>query len=89
MGSYHVEVSFMRQSLQTYNVDKQVPDSAATATAYLCGIKTNFETIGIDSGVPFNSCPESRDPAHRTPSVLRWAQEAGKHTGNLKLNLSY
>ena len=58
-----------------------MPDSAATATAYLCGVKTNYETIGIDSGVTFNNCEQSKDPAHRTPSMLRWAQEAGKHTG--------
>ncbi|NXC22072.1 PPBI phosphatase, partial [Corythaeola cristata] len=29
---------------KTYNVDRQVPDSAGTATAYLCGVKGNYQT---------------------------------------------
>ena len=33
---------------KTYNVNQQVPDSAGTATAYLCGVKT-------DSGKSFSS----------------------------------
>ena len=30
-------------SIRTYNVDYQTPDSAATATAYLCGVKVSSE----------------------------------------------
>ena len=29
--------------LKPYNVDRQTPDSAGTATAYWTGVKTNFE----------------------------------------------
>ena len=29
--------------LKTYNVDRQTPDSAGTATAYFTGVKTNIE----------------------------------------------
>ncbi|KAH0624261.1 hypothetical protein JD844_007924 [Phrynosoma platyrhinos] len=34
---------------KTYNVDRQVPDSAGTATAYLCGVKGNYQTIGLSA----------------------------------------
>ena len=33
--------------LKTYNVDRQTPDSAGTATAYWTGVKTNFEVTQI------------------------------------------
>ena len=36
--------------LKTYNVDRQVPDSAGTATAYWTGVKTNYE---VNSGFLF------------------------------------
>ncbi|XP_042222069.1 alkaline phosphatase-like [Homarus americanus] len=67
--------------LKTYNVDKQVPDSAATATAYLCGIKTNYYTLGVDPMVTLGDCAAGRNPLYHTPSILQWAQEAGKDTG--------
>ncbi|XP_066940907.1 alkaline phosphatase-like [Macrobrachium rosenbergii] len=67
--------------LKTYNVDKQVPDSAATATAYLCGVKTRYYTLGVDSSVNVGDCAASKNPATHTPSILQWAQEAGKDTG--------
>lgn len=67
--------------LKTYNVDKQVPDSAATATAYLCGVKANYYTLGVDSAVTLGDCAAARNPTYQTPSILQWAQEAGKHTG--------
>ena len=31
--------------LKTYNVDRQTPDSAGTATAYWTGVKTNIEVV--------------------------------------------
>ncbi|XP_064080942.1 alkaline phosphatase-like [Macrobrachium nipponense] len=67
--------------LKTYNVDKQVPDSAATATAYLCGIKANYYTIGVDSSVKLGDCAAQKNTASHTPSILAWAQDAGKDTG--------
>ena len=42
--------------VQTYNADLQVPDSAGTATAYQCGVKANYGTLGIDQRVPRNNC---------------------------------
>lgn len=40
--------------LQTYSVDKQVADSASTATAYHCGVKANSKTVGVSaSAIPY------------------------------------
>ncbi|KAA0191120.1 hypothetical protein HAZT_HAZT001488 [Hyalella azteca] len=67
--------------IKTYNVDRQVPDSAATATAFLCGVKVNYETIGLDPVVPFDDCEASKDVSTHLTSVLQWAQDANKATG--------
>ena len=62
-----------------------MPDSAATATAFLCGVKVNYETIGVDPMVSFGDCEASKDPKNQLSSVLEWAQEAGKATGELNI----
>ncbi|KAG7168849.1 Alkaline phosphatase, tissue-nonspecific isozyme-like 3 [Homarus americanus] len=67
--------------LKTYNVDKQVPDSAATATAFLCGVKSNYYTLGVDSAVKYKDCNASLNTAHHLSSILQWAQEQGMDTG--------
>ncbi|KAK3866890.1 hypothetical protein Pcinc_027600 [Petrolisthes cinctipes] len=67
--------------LKTYNLDKQVGDSASTATSYLCGVKSNYETLGLTGRVRFGDCPTSLNPANRLHSLLKWAQDAGKVTG--------
>ncbi|CAL4064262.1 unnamed protein product, partial [Meganyctiphanes norvegica] len=67
--------------VKTYNTDKQVPDSAATATAYLGGIKTNWFTVGIDSRVELNDCFASLQRENQVDSILAWAQAEGKRTG--------
>ncbi|XP_038195641.1 intestinal-type alkaline phosphatase [Arvicola amphibius] len=41
---------------KTYSVNRQVPDSASTATAYLCGVKTNYKTIGVSPAARFDEC---------------------------------
>lgn len=41
-------------SLQTYCANVQVSDSSCTATAYLCGVKTNIFNIGISSNVEYS-----------------------------------
>lgn len=66
---------------QTYCVDAQVADSACTATAYLCGVKGNTATIGVNAKVNFNNCTASEDPANHVSSIAAWAQKAGKATG--------
>ncbi|XP_015365231.1 PREDICTED: membrane-bound alkaline phosphatase-like [Diuraphis noxia] len=66
---------------KTYCVDKQVADSACTATAYLSGVKTNYETIGISASVKLNDCPGSMAPENRTDSIADWSIAAGKAVG--------
>ncbi|XP_023296744.2 membrane-bound alkaline phosphatase-like [Lucilia cuprina] len=66
---------------KTYCANAQVPDSACTATAYLCGIKNNIVTIGVNAKVNYNNCSESEDPNNHVSSIAAWAQKAGKSTG--------
>nr|XP_016996727.2 membrane-bound alkaline phosphatase [Drosophila takahashii] len=66
---------------KTYCSNAQVPDSACTATAYLCGVKTNIVALGITAAVTFNNCSGSEDPANQVDSIAAWAQAAGKATG--------
>uniref|UniRef100_A0A8C0X048 Alkaline phosphatase n=1 Tax=Castor canadensis TaxID=51338 RepID=A0A8C0X048_CASCN len=41
---------------KTHSVDRQVPDSASTATAYLCGVKVKYKTIGLSVAAHFDQC---------------------------------
>ncbi|EDW39207.1 GL13536 [Drosophila persimilis] len=61
---------------KTYNVDKQVPDSAGTATALFTGIKTHYGAIGVDA-------TRSKVDAKlgRIETIMEWAQKEGKRTG--------
>ncbi|XP_045602749.1 alkaline phosphatase isoform X2 [Procambarus clarkii] len=67
--------------LKTYNVDKQVPDSAATATAFLAGVKANYYTLGVNGKVKRGNCEASLKAENRVDSILKWAQDADKSTG--------
>lgn len=58
-----------------------MPDSACTATAYLCGVKSNKATVGVTSKVPVSDCPASVPEDRRPTSIMQWAQWAGKATG--------
>lgn len=62
-------------------MDKQVADSACSATAYLGGVKANYGTIGVTAAVPNNNCTASNDPRNHVHSIAAWAQKAGKGTG--------
>ncbi|XP_050544128.1 membrane-bound alkaline phosphatase-like isoform X2 [Daktulosphaira vitifoliae] len=66
---------------RTYCVDKQVADSACSATAYMTGVKANSKTLGVTGAVQPNDCDSSLEPNNRVDSILRWAQMAGKSTG--------
>lgn len=61
---------------QTYNVDQQMPDSAGTATAYLCGVKANYGTVGVSAATPRYNC--SATHGNEVTSVLHRAKEAGR-----------
>ena len=66
---------------KTYNVDRQVPDSAGTATAYLTGVKANFETIGVNARI--NSSETNCDliQSNAVQSIMESARLAGKSIG--------
>lgn len=66
---------------KTYCVDRQVADSACTATAYLCGVKANYETIGVNANVPNKDCDAAQMEENWTPSIAKWAIDAGKGAG--------
>ena len=56
--------------LQTYSNNKQVTDSAASATAFLTGVKSNQGTIGVDGYVRFGDCKMMNDPKHHVSSIM-------------------
>ncbi|XP_041506394.1 alkaline phosphatase, germ cell type [Microtus oregoni] len=64
---------------KTYNTDVQVPDSAGTATAILCGVKTNFKVIGLSASAQFDQCNTTR--GNEVISVMHRAKKAGKSVG--------
>uniref|UniRef100_A0A1I8PVK2 Alkaline phosphatase n=1 Tax=Stomoxys calcitrans TaxID=35570 RepID=A0A1I8PVK2_STOCA len=66
---------------KTYSVDKIVSDSACTATAYLCGVKAQEGTIGLNGDVEYGSCEKGKDRNTWVYSIGKWAQDAGKSTG--------
>lgn len=61
---------------QTYNTNAQVPDSAGTATAYLCGVKANEGTVGVSAATERTQCNTTQ--GNEVTSVLRWAKDAGE-----------
>ncbi|RZF47862.1 hypothetical protein LSTR_LSTR010652 [Laodelphax striatellus] len=64
---------------KTYNLDSQVGESSACATALLCGVKARKETVGLHSGGKFLNCSSSLHS--RVESLLDWAQQQRKSTG--------
>ncbi|XP_010183946.1 PREDICTED: alkaline phosphatase, tissue-nonspecific isozyme [Mesitornis unicolor] len=64
---------------KTYNTNAQVPDSAGTATAYLCGVKANEGTVGVSAGVTRDRCNTTK--GQEVTSILRWAKDEGKAVG--------
>ncbi|TSK53797.1 Intestinal-type alkaline phosphatase [Bagarius yarrelli] len=63
----------------TYNVDQQMPDSAGTATAYLCGVKANYGTLGLSAAARRGQCKTTT--GNEVISVLQRAKAAGKSVG--------
>ncbi|XP_013417437.1 alkaline phosphatase, tissue-nonspecific isozyme-like [Lingula anatina] len=64
---------------KTYNTDRMVSDSAGTATAILCGVKTKFGLIGVDDRASFGNCTSEEGAS--VDSILKWANAEGKSTG--------
>uniref|UniRef100_A0A4W2CRC5 Alkaline phosphatase n=1 Tax=Bos indicus x Bos taurus TaxID=30522 RepID=A0A4W2CRC5_BOBOX len=65
---------------KTYNVDRQVPDSAGTATAYLCGVKGNYRAIGVSAAARYNQCNTTR--GNEVTTVMNRAKKAGGGSGD-------
>lgn len=57
-------------------MDFQIPDSAATATAFLCGVKTNLNTIGVSAAARNGICKTQK--GNEVTSILKWAKDAGR-----------
>uniref|UniRef100_A0A8C3HSS8 Alkaline phosphatase n=1 Tax=Chrysemys picta bellii TaxID=8478 RepID=A0A8C3HSS8_CHRPI len=64
---------------KTYNVDRQVPDSAGTGTAYLCGVKANAKTLGVSAAAVYGKCNTTW--GNEVHSVLHQAKQSGKSVG--------
>uniref|UniRef100_A0A3Q3KR10 Alkaline phosphatase n=1 Tax=Mastacembelus armatus TaxID=205130 RepID=A0A3Q3KR10_9TELE len=64
---------------KTYNTNAQVPDSAGTATAYLCGVKANEGTVGVSAAAVRSKCNTTE--GNEVTSILKWAKDAGKSVG--------
>ncbi|KAM3923097.1 alkaline phosphatase, tissue-nonspecific isozyme-like [Leptodactylus fuscus] len=64
---------------KTYNTDSQVPDSAGTATAFLCGVKTNRGILGLSAAAELGNCNTSK--GNEVDSILKWAKAAGMSVG--------
>ncbi|KAG8038873.1 hypothetical protein G9C98_003180 [Cotesia typhae] len=66
---------------KTYNVDRQVPDSAGTATAIFSGVKSRYKVIGLDPKALYNICEPSMNDERKLRTVADWAQDTGMDTG--------
>ncbi|NWR60532.1 PPBI1 phosphatase, partial [Bucorvus abyssinicus] len=64
---------------KTYTIDRQVPDSAGTGTAYLCGVKANAKTLGLSGAAIYGKCRTSF--GNEVDSILHRARLAGKSVG--------
>ncbi|NXO69546.1 PPBN protein, partial [Phainopepla nitens] len=74
-----LETPLHRSCFQTYTIDRQVPDSAGTGTAYLCGVKANAKTLGLSGAAVYGKCRTTF--GNEVDSVLHRARLAGKSVG--------
>lgn len=65
--------------IKTYNTDQATPDSAGTATAFMCGVKARAGVIGVNQNVPKGDCASTAGNTVR--SFLHYGQDAGKWAG--------
>lgn len=61
-----------------------MPDSAGTATAYHCGVKANYGTLGVTAATPRNNCKATF--GNTVTSVLHRAKQAGEVRGHSGLS---
>ncbi|VDI14401.1 alkaline phosphatase [Mytilus galloprovincialis] len=65
---------------KTYGNDRQVPDSAQTATALMSGYKTNFYIVGFNDKVTEGNCSAETEE-NKLKSILHHFNDAGRSTG--------
>lgn len=66
---------------KTYALDRLVPDSASAATAFLCGVKANYGTIGVAGHFKRGDCEASKKAEYYVDSIAKWALEAKRSIG--------
>ncbi|XP_074602643.1 alkaline phosphatase-like [Brevipalpus obovatus] len=67
--------------IRTFNLDKHVPDSAATASAFMSGVKANYKTLGVNGRITSTERNCSLINENKVETLMTWAQKAGKGTG--------
>lgn len=70
-----LKTSVLPACFQTYTIDRQVPDSAGTGTAYLCGVKANAKTLGLSGAAVYGKCRTTF--GNEVDSILHRARLAG------------
>lgn len=65
--------------VKTYAVDRQVTDSAASATALFCGAKTKMAMIGLSASANVSECDSAA--GNELHSFIKRAQDKGMWTG--------
>ncbi|KAH9377443.1 hypothetical protein HPB48_010037 [Haemaphysalis longicornis] len=65
--------------VKTYAVDRQVTDSAASATALFCGAKTKMAMIGLSASANVSECDSA--VGNELHSFIKRAQDKGMWTG--------
>ena len=58
-------------------MDRQIPDSAGTATAILSGKKTNYYMVGMDGTTQRDDCENTA--GKQVTTMLDWAMDSRKH----------
>lgn len=62
-------------------MNKQVADSACSATAYLTGVKANYGTLGVTAAVPRGDCGKMQDKTQHVDSIAKIAMKKKKSSG--------
>lgn len=52
-----------------------MPDSAGTATAYLCGVKTDYGIIGLNAKTNYKDCASAK--GNEVYSILKESHDQG------------
>ncbi|XP_070506277.1 membrane-bound alkaline phosphatase-like [Chironomus tepperi] len=68
-------------SSKTYCVDRAVPDSACSGTAFLHGVKTNNGIIGLNAAATRGNCDDSTNEEYYTNSIAAMFIKDGRNAG--------